>query len=67
MLTVSTTPAPQFLNSVNVICMLISQSLHVESNTQLAYYIMLEAGFTIVAVNLPSLWYFTAGITPERA
>ncbi|KAF4629735.1 hypothetical protein G7Y89_g8416 [Cudoniella acicularis] len=37
-----------------------------QSNTQLAYYIVLEAGFTIVAVNLPSLWYFMAGITPKR-
>lgn len=27
---------------------------------------ILEAGFTIVAVNLPSLWYFTAGVSPDR-
>jgi hypothetical protein len=25
-----------------------------------------EAGFIIVSVNLPSLWYFTTGVTPER-
>lgn len=45
---------------------LTGQSFYIESNTQLAYYIILEAGFTIVAVNLPSLWYFMAGVTPER-
>lgn len=27
---------------------------------------ILEAGFMIVSVNLPSLWYFLAGVTPER-
>ncbi|CAF9921783.1 MAG: hypothetical protein GOMPHAMPRED_002398 [Gomphillus americanus] len=27
-------------------------------------FIVLEAGFTIVAANLPSLWYFTTGVTP---
>lgn len=32
----------------------------------MAYYAILEAGFTIVTVNLPSLWYFLAGVTPER-
>ncbi|CAG8948805.1 hypothetical protein HYFRA_00001928 [Hymenoscyphus fraxineus] len=37
-----------------------------QTNTQNAYYMILEAGFTIVAVNLPSLWYFTAGVSPER-
>jgi hypothetical protein len=31
----------------------------------MAYYAILEAGFTIVTVNLPSLWYFVAGVTPE--
>lgn len=37
-----------------------------ETNTQMAFYAILEAGFTIITVNLPSLWYFTAGVTPER-
>ena len=35
-----------------------------QSNTQWQYFIVLEAGFTIVAANLPSLWYFTTGVTP---
>ena len=30
-----------------------------------AYFIILEAGLTIVAVNLPSLSYFVVGVTPE--
>ncbi|CAD6442820.1 b50132ee-9268-4965-8904-ec1ac1c8e270 [Sclerotinia trifoliorum] len=30
------------------------------------YLIILEAGLTIVAVNLPSLWYYLAGVSPER-
>ncbi|CAG8970975.1 hypothetical protein HYALB_00007643 [Hymenoscyphus albidus] len=37
-----------------------------QTNTQNAYYMILEAGFSIVAVNLPSLWYFTVGVAPER-
>jgi hypothetical protein len=39
---------------------------HTESKTQWTYYVILEAGLTIVAVNLPSLWYYLAGSTPER-
>ncbi|TAQ87879.1 hypothetical protein B7494_g3794 [Chlorociboria aeruginascens] len=35
------------------------------TQTRLAYCIILETGFTIVAMNLPSLWYYMAGITPE--
>lgn len=35
------------------------------TETQLAYCIILETSFTIVAVNMPSLWYYTAGIKPE--
>ena len=46
--------------------MLITSYNVTETNTQMAYYAILEAGFTIVTVNLPSLWYFTTGITPER-
>jgi hypothetical protein len=36
-----------------------------ESNTSWAYFVILEAGLTIIAVNLPSLWYYLAGVTPE--
>ncbi|KAK5997679.1 hypothetical protein PT974_00034 [Cladobotryum mycophilum] len=38
-----------------------------QSNTQTAYYAILEAGLSIVTVNLPSLWYFVNGMTPQRA
>ncbi|KAI9743765.1 MAG: hypothetical protein M1818_002498 [Claussenomyces sp. TS43310] len=37
-----------------------------QSNTSWAFYIILEAGLTIIAVNLPTLWYYVAGVTPER-
>jgi hypothetical protein len=37
-----------------------------ESNTSWAYYVILEAGLTIIAVNLPSLWYYVNGVTPDR-
>lgn len=35
------------------------------TETQLAYCIILEAGCTIIAVNMPSLWYYMSGISPE--
>lgn len=37
-----------------------------QSNTQVAYYLILETGMTILAVNMPTLWYFRAGVTPEH-
>ncbi|TAQ83652.1 hypothetical protein B7494_g8026 [Chlorociboria aeruginascens] len=37
-----------------------------QSNTQVAYFLILETGMTILAVNMPSLWYYHAGVTPER-
>lgn len=37
-----------------------------ESNTQAGYYAFLEAGLSVVSINMPSLWYFAAGVTPER-
>jgi len=43
-----------------------STILHAESNTQVAYFLILETGMTILAVNMPSLWYFLAGVTPEH-
>ncbi|TAQ89241.1 hypothetical protein B7494_g2429 [Chlorociboria aeruginascens] len=35
-------------------------------NTTCAYLIILEAGMTIIAVNLPSLWYYTLIMTREN-
>jgi hypothetical protein len=40
---------------------------HLETNTILAYFAVFEAGMTIIAVNLPSLWYYLRGISPDRA
>ena len=36
-----------------------------ESSTQLAYFNILEAGMVIIAVNLPSLWYYVNNVTPK--
>ena len=35
-------------------------------NTTLLYFMLLEAHLTLIAVSLPSLWYFVSGKTPER-
>lgn len=35
------------------------------ADTRLAFYVILEAGMNLIAVNLPSLWYFVAGVSPE--
>ncbi|CRG86468.1 hypothetical protein PISL3812_03474 [Talaromyces islandicus] len=37
-----------------------------QTNTILAFFVILEAGLNIIAVNLPSLWYFVRGITADR-
>ena len=37
-----------------------------ESNVSGAFFQILEAGLVIIAVNLPSLWYYVAGVTPDR-
>jgi hypothetical protein len=37
-----------------------------ESNTSWTYFIILEAGLTIVAANMPTLWCYIVGIIPER-
>lgn len=35
-------------------------------NTQRQYYAVLEGGLGLVSVNLPSIWYFVAGLTPGK-
>ncbi|GAM84880.1 hypothetical protein ANO11243_028820 [Dothideomycetidae sp. 11243] len=45
-------------------------SLHHDSglaNTEVAYFSMLEAGLSLVAVNLPTLWYLFTTVVPEKA
>ncbi|KAJ3497844.1 hypothetical protein NLG97_g1587 [Lecanicillium saksenae] len=36
-----------------------------QSNTLIVYWGIFEAGFNIVAVNGPSMWYLVAGVKPE--
>jgi hypothetical protein len=36
-----------------------------QSNTSWAFYVILEAGLTMIAANLPSLWCLTRDISPE--
>ncbi|MCJ1318955.1 hypothetical protein MMC15_004287 [Xylographa vitiligo] len=36
-----------------------------QSSSQLAYFNILEAGMVIIAVNLPSLWYYINNVTPK--
>ena len=70
MVTVSSKPFPREKFTVSLVCceeLLTNQEicLHTESNTQIAYFNILEAGMTIVAVNLPSLWYYMKHSSPE--
>ena len=37
-----------------------------EGNTRNYFYQLLEQGACLTAVNLPSIWYFVRGLTPEK-
>ena len=34
--------------------------------SQILYYLVMEVGLALVAVNLPTLWYLCKGVTSER-